>query len=88
MGRGDLYEYKGKMYTEAEITRKFNIGDSTFSARLKRGMTVAEAIETPTHRETDDYKAYKCKPETGLPENWLSLSLDEIKERALRRYEF
>lgn len=88
MSKGDLYFYKGGLYTMRQLRNKFGIKESTFYHRLKRGMTVAEAIDTPTYRGSEDYKKIKCKPETGLPEDWLSLPLEEIKARALRNLEY
>lgn len=40
-------EYKGERMTIAEATRKFGFGVGVLSSRLRRGMTVEEAIETP-----------------------------------------
>lgn len=86
MPKGDLYTYKGKQYRMIDIKRKLGVSESTFYSRLKKGMTVAEAIETPSFKN-DDFRKYKCKPETGLPEDWLSLPLEVIRERALRGME-
>lgn len=86
MPKGDLYTYKGKQYRMIDIRKKLGVPESTFYARLKKGMTVAEAIEAPSFKNNDFHK-YKCKPETGLPEDWLSLPLEVIRERALKKLE-
>ena len=46
------YIYKEHEYTKTEISRIFGIDKRTFGTRLERGMTVAEAIETPVKNRT------------------------------------
>jgi hypothetical protein len=42
-----LIEYKGQMYVQAELVEKFGLIRERFAARLKRGWTVEEAVDTP-----------------------------------------
>lgn len=41
------YEYNGIIFTQSEVYKLFGIKRCTFQRRLKVGMSVKEAIETP-----------------------------------------
>lgn len=42
-----LLKYKGQTYVQAELVEKFGLIRERFAARLKRGWTVEEAVDTP-----------------------------------------
>lgn len=44
--------YKGKGYTTAQITEKFQVSRQTFMLRIHRGWSVAKAIETKVGKDT------------------------------------
>ncbi len=48
------YEYNGEHYTIGEISKKFGIDKRTFRTRLEKGMTVAQAIESPVKSRKEE----------------------------------
>ena len=56
------YTYKGHEYTKTEISKMFGIDKRTFGLRLERGMSVAEAIETPVRNKTKAVANAQSKP--------------------------
>jgi predicted nucleic acid-binding Zn ribbon protein len=67
------FELNGKVYSQRELCKEFDISEDTFSYRLRRGMTVEEALKkeftkscvicgkTFTHKRPDaKYCSEKC----------------------------
>lgn len=45
-----LIIYKGEVYTQQQLCDKYNINRKTFNDRLKRGMGIEEALNTPIRK--------------------------------------
>lgn len=47
-----LYKVDGKIITEAEVCEKHNVHVATFRARIKKGMSVEDALNTPVRKRS------------------------------------
>lgn len=72
MRSNKIYEYNGKKYTQNELCRKFNINTTTFSDRLKSGMTLEEALTKPV-KKSGGHLDYTINCETKLLGEWCNI---------------
>jgi len=59
--RGDVkkYTYKGGLKTIPELAEMANMRTETLRERIKKGMEISEAVETPVQGKNAGYKPYK-----------------------------
>lgn len=81
------YPYKDGMYTVAEVASMEGISEEPIYRRLKKGMTVAEAVDSIKKNISKKYpfrkgfySIYKISLLTGVPKYFLSSKLDPDKE--------
>jgi hypothetical protein len=43
------YEYKGSVYTASQLASMSSVSSSTIARRIKQGMSVVDAVETPSN---------------------------------------
>lgn len=49
-----VYEYKGKKYSPAELSKETGVNISTLTKRIKDGMSVTDAVETPVRASSSN----------------------------------
>ena len=52
------YEYKGELKTITELAEMADIRTDTLRERIKRGMDIQKAVETPVRGKNVGYKPY------------------------------